>query len=240
MGDVDQTRETPPVSWIWIKSRLAYIVWPIWSGPLAGYKFSVVSGSRFLRGTYEPEKSAAFSAIVGRGDFVVDVGAHHGYFSMLASHLVGPEGLVFAFEPRPSNIHVLRINLRSNRLQNVLVRTQAVGSASGTLRFDTQHGSGTGRLSETGDIEVPVIALDDLSLPRRPSFVKMDIEGGEIGALQGARGLIERYRPKLLVAVHGRQTRDSVESLLSAWNYSFSVINPAASKGDTELMAEPL
>lgn len=227
-----------------LKALLAPLTLPVRAGPLAGKRLSVVSGSRLLLGRYEPEKTEAFARSIEKGAFVIDVGAHYGYFSLIAAQLAGAGGLVWAFEPRPSNLRILRINLSANDLsandgETVVVWERAVSSASGTPRFDTRHGSGTGRLSEGGDIEVSAVALDDLSLPRAPSLIKIDIEGGEVDALAGAARTIEAHRPKLLVAVHGAARRRQVEAMLTEWGYGFSTLNPHAVKGDTELLATP-
>jgi FkbM family methyltransferase len=192
-----------------------------------------------LAGRYEPEKADAFVQNVESGAFIIDVGAHYGYFSLIAAQLVRPKGVVWAFEPRPSNLRVLRVNLRANGATNVTVWEQAVGAGGGSGRFDARHGSGTGRLSQRGGITVSVVAMDDLPLPRPPSLIKVDVEGGEVEVLSGATRTIEEYRPKLLIAVHGEKRQRQVEEMLSDWRYHFSTINPQAVKGDREILAIP-
>jgi FkbM family methyltransferase len=223
-----------------LSGLLAPVTVRVRSGPLAGWRLSVASGSRLVGGRYEPETAQAFAANIHAGDFVLDVGAHYGYLTLLAARLAGPEGLVWAFEPRPSNLRILGINLRANRLATVLVREQAVAAKSGTLHFDTRHGSGTGRLAETGDTMVSVAAIDDLKLPRAPSFLKIDIEGGEIDALKGAEQTIGKHRPTLLIATHGRSIRREVETMLHEWGYELSTLaGDVQSKGWDILAVRP-
>ena len=69
------------------------------SGPLKDYKISSLSGSGFVRGNYEPEKTNAILNIVKPNDIALDVGAHIGYFSMLISKIVGSNGHVYSFDP---------------------------------------------------------------------------------------------------------------------------------------------
>ena len=72
---------------------------PILRGPLAGKKWLLASRINFFLGTYEPEQTQAFQEIVRPGSVVYDVGAHYGYYTLLASVLAGPAGRVLAFEP---------------------------------------------------------------------------------------------------------------------------------------------
>ena len=81
-----------------LKRLLSPITLPIAGGPLAGCPWIVSSGSSFLRGRYEPEKTEAVLDLVREGDVVYDIGAHVGYFTVLFSREVGPGGRVFAFE----------------------------------------------------------------------------------------------------------------------------------------------
>ena len=75
---------------------------PIWQGRLKGKRWIVGSGaSGYWRGSYEYENQLVFVRMVARGSTVFDVGAHVGFYTLLASVVVGPAGRVFAFEPVP-------------------------------------------------------------------------------------------------------------------------------------------
>ena len=65
--------------------------------------------SRQLQSTdvYEPSETALMPQLITPGDTVLDIGANIGYFTILASRLVGPEGHIFAFEPEAKNFYVL-------------------------------------------------------------------------------------------------------------------------------------
>ena len=82
------------------KWLLSPIMLKIRSGPLAGKKWKVSSGIRFIKGTYELKNVEAIQKILREEDIAYDVGAHVGYFSVLMGDLVGDGGKVIAFEPR--------------------------------------------------------------------------------------------------------------------------------------------
>lgn len=124
------------------------------AGALQGRLWVIASGTRFVRGGYEPTQSAAFQRLITPGSVVFDVGAHVGYYSVLSSGLAGPSGKVFAFEPLPANLEYLRRHLKLNDCKNVRVLRHCVGAASSMASFDDSRGSGVGRLSSGGALQV--------------------------------------------------------------------------------------
>ena len=84
---------------------------PILAGPLRGRWWLPATRGKLLRiylGTYEREQTALFRELIRPGHTVLDVGAHVGYYTVLASALAGPRGAVWAFEPNPANAGCLR------------------------------------------------------------------------------------------------------------------------------------
>jgi hypothetical protein len=74
-------------------------------GKLKGKKWIRGAGVHgYWLGTYELKKQEAFEKAVKKGDVVFDIGAHAGFYALLASSLVGESGKVFAFEPLPRNV----------------------------------------------------------------------------------------------------------------------------------------
>lgn len=219
------------------------IMLPIKAGPLKGMKWSISSGFHFIKGHYEEFKTKSFISCIKPGDVIYDIGGHVGYYSILSSVLTGPTGKVFIFEPRPLNITFLKGHLKKNKIKNVSLIEAALSNEKGQRSFDENTGSGTGHLATHGNLEVPTISLDEFveekALPA-PNFLKMDIEGGETKALEGARKTIEKSRPTLLIATHGKKEHAFVLKYLSGYNYHYKVLNPNAIKGDTEIIALPL
>ncbi len=139
-----------------MRAKLNWAVLPIFSGPLKGDRWLLATRSSFFFGTYEPAQTALFCKVVKPGDVVYDVGAHFGYYTLLASKLVGTEGRVLAFEPSPPNLARLYRHIELNRCSNVQVLELAVSDREGIAHFETRIGSGLGHLAPDGPVEVKV------------------------------------------------------------------------------------
>ncbi len=113
-------------------------------------------------GIYEHRKQAVFEQAVTRGSIVFDIGAHVGFYTLLAADLVGPEGQVFAFEPVPRNLCYLRKHLRLNSIDNVTVMDMAVADSSGVGRFEEGWTPTKGRIAPDGSLQVRMTSLDEL------------------------------------------------------------------------------
>jgi FkbM family methyltransferase len=141
---------------------------------------------------------------------VIDLGAHIGYFSLVAASLVGPTGAVWSFEPDPDNRRVLELNVATNSFAD---RIHVVGAAvagnagEGTLYQFSADGSSSSLVARqgqlSGSLQVELTTLDswaaDFGWPR-VDLVKMDIEGGEVPALEGMRELCDR-NPRMALVV---------------------------------------
>ena len=205
---------------------------PILRGPARGLRWVIGTGiyGPWL-GMYESEKVRLLAGLLREGDVAYDIGAHAGYYTLVAARLVGRTGSVVAFEPNPENIRALRRHLVLNRVQNVEVVEAAVSDRTGTARFDDSDRSNSrGRLSYGGSLEVSCVALDALiggnGLPA-PAVIKMDIEGGECLAIDGARELLVSARPMILLATHGPAIRARAKSLLRDIGYDMAPLAPS-------------
>ncbi len=150
---------------------------------------------------------------------VLDIGANQGYYTLLASRQVGPQGKVVAFEPSAREVRHLKLHLWLNRCKKVEVIACALGAAAGTERLHVVLGSESGCNSlrppnvsqPTGLVSVPVKRLDDVLKARgitRVDFVKLDVEGAELSVLQGATELLSRSpRPVILAEVQDIRTQ---------------------------------
>jgi FkbM family methyltransferase len=158
-----------------------------------------------LDGFWEPWVTAVIMRRVRPGMRVLDVGANCGYYAVLMADLVGEAGHVTAFEPHPGMARLLRRNLEANGLDGRVVAVEkALADRPGrvTLSVYRHHGGeGTlrtdGLVSEISDelvsIEVEAITFDEYcGTHETPDFIKMDIEGGEPAAIEGALGVLSR------------------------------------------------
>src|SRR5580693_5946929 len=111
-------------------NRLATERYPILpcGGVLKGFRMRVdwQLHRSFAYGSWEPEVVRSIQSHVKRGMRVLDIGAQSGFYSLLLSRLIGPEGLVFAFEPLPANYRILEENVSLNHISNVVVIREAV------------------------------------------------------------------------------------------------------------------
>lgn len=194
------------------------------TGPLKGTKWIAGSSTHGCwLGTYERDKQELFARLLRPGMTAYDIGANVGFYSLLSSRLVGPDGMVYAFEPVPRNLRYLREHVRLDGAENVRVVECAVGESVGVLSFDESHDPHTGRLAESGRLKVPVKNLDSLDT-RPPDLIKMDIEGAEGAALRGAVETLKSHRPTILLATHGETVKGECLSLLTSLGYSVSPV----------------
>ena len=161
---------------------------------------------RWIRsqGVWEADVMKLLGRTLRPGRIFVDVGAHVGFHSVLAGQLVGPAGKVFAVEPAPWAVELLRANVRRHGL-DVTVLPFAASDAAGTVRLalDEAHRSGA-HLSEAEDaVEVQAAPLDELIPELAVDVLKVDVEGAEPLVLRGARSLLGRS-PHLLAVVEFR------------------------------------
>lgn len=233
-------------------------VLPILAGPLRGTRWIVgASRNAYWLGTYERSKCKVFAAAIAQGDVVYDVGAHVGYYTLLASKLVGARGRVYAFEPLPANLEFLEHHLKLNQITNVTVVPAAVSDATGLGRFNLASSRAMGHLAQSEskyatrplqvdaraadcELQVKTISLDDwTSRTERPlpRVIKMDIEGAELQALHGAAELLRRAFPTLLIATHGKTLHQACQSFLSRLGYGVEILEWVAADERGELVA---
>jgi FkbM family methyltransferase len=164
---------------------------------------------------------------IAPGDIVIDAGANIGTHTIAFAGLVGPTGLVHAFEPQPRNFHMLAGNVALNALDNVICHQQAVGDAAREIALpplpppDMPFNFGALALSRAsaGGARVPLVTLDSLALAAC-RLIKIDTEGMEPQVLDGARELIARCRPLLYVENNAPGASPALSQRLDALGYA--------------------
>ncbi len=166
--------------------------------------FPVRAGSDDLYHVLPSHEKAVFDRIrllLKPGDVFVDAGANIGFYTVVASRLVGPSGRVIAIEMMPDTAAILRTTVRINELDNVTIVENALSDKPGqAVRAAVAEGHyGQASISEDVrkagkyEVEVKTTTLDAvLADTARIKLVKMDLEGAEIQALRGAAAAIER------------------------------------------------
>ena len=157
-----------------------------------------------ISGVFGPRDTQTMKDNVFSGNIVVDLGANIGYFTCLLAKIVGEDGKVFAFEPDPRNLKLLRRNIQENNYKNVIIADKAVSDVNGSCTlYSSQKKFGANRIFEskkkqTHDfipIKSETICLDDYfekqNLLKKIDFIKIDVEGSEFRAFNGMKKILE-------------------------------------------------
>ncbi len=206
-----------------------HTIMPILQGKLKGKKWIVGSGVHgYWLGSYEYEKRIIFERTVREGSIVYDIGANVGFYSLLASELVGKKGKVFAFEPNPRNLYYLKKHLELNKVSNVQILEYAVSDKNEIIMFDETESPSTGHISSKGNLIVNSVTLDSLTSDGKillPDFIKVDIEGAESDFLRGAINILKNSRPVIFLAVHTKELYEECCKILKSLNYKLLPID---------------
>lgn len=182
-------------------------------------------------GSYEPDVTSAIAGLLKPGDVFVDAGANNGFFSLIASHVVGPTGMVHSFEPNPEVFSRLKTNVSLNHLDNIQPHNVALSDHEGIALLDMRFPEdGMASLvswrrkpikrmnSASNVIEVPTQKLDSAIANTPVCLIKLDVEGSELSALQGAKAIISK-NPNLKILMEFRAYYDNTN--LIAFIYQF-------------------
>jgi FkbM family methyltransferase len=207
-------------------------------GVLKGYRMRVdwQIHRSFVYGSWEPEVVRSIQRHVTPGMKVLDIGAQSGFYSLLLSRLIGPEGVVFAFEPLPANYRILEENVSLNNISNIVVIREAASDQSGEISFEFPHGDPSlvaGPILEgdnLGTFQVPSMSLDAFARQtgHHVQFIKMDVEGAETAVLRGAIQTLRTFHPPMIVELHydsSQQGQHPAISLLQELGYQIEWLN---------------
>lgn len=149
--------------------------------------------------SFEPYVASTLKDILKSGDVFVDLGANIGYFSLMASTLVGPIGKIISFEPNVRNVGLFYASIIENNIKNIVVMPVAASDTAQIHKlqsFGSNGFLGAPTPSQSGVQYIQSVVLDEIlfSVPRIDA-IKMDIEGFEPFALRGMLKLIEKHKP---------------------------------------------
>ncbi len=144
-------------------------------------------------GIYNYEQTQLIKKLVKKKHIVLDIGAHIGYFTLIMAKQAKQ---VHAFEPEASNFQILKKNVEVNKQSNVKLHNVAVAETEGkTILHLCEMNGGMHRIYPShwckgGTSNVQTVRIDDII--QEADFIKMDIEGAELGALKGMTQLLKK------------------------------------------------
>lgn len=199
--------------------------------PLTGIRVCVRTSDfwkKLERGQWELDAIRYVSSVLKEGQVVLDVGAWLGPYALLFSKLVQKTGQIYAFEPDPAALDVLRDNIAANHLTNIHIEEACLSNSSGKTRLKTCSktrrfgGSGSSIISPlrkevSREITVEATTVDEYCEGNNtsPHGIKVDVEGAEGMVIEGARRTIERCSPWVLLEFHGHLMPE--EERLKCW-----------------------
>lgn len=159
---------------------------------------------------------------IKHGDWVLDIGANVGHYSLRLSELVGKSGRVLVFEPVPSTVDLLASNISRSTYQNFSIFNVAVSNKTDLVGMVVPEDSPESKNSNyyrahisnnSNALNILSISIDSLNISHSIKLAKIDVEGHEIYVLKGMENLIKRDLPILLVEGDSSEVNNYLASL---------------------------
>ncbi|GAA2476508.1 FkbM family methyltransferase [Actinocorallia cavernae] len=217
----------------------------------------VIQRYQYLFGEWEPNLSAFLRDRLRPRDTFIDVGAHRGAFSLLASHTVGPHGRVVAIEPSPQFHNDLTAAATANHRTNIRVVRSAASDTHGTLTLYLEDPANLGHTTAVQPrhvhtaFDVPTAPLADLVSQTELAttrIIKIDVEGAEAAAIRGLLPALPHLRddaelvvevtPRLL-AKQGESAAGIIDTLHEHGFHAYTLTNDYDSATYPQAMRRP-
>jgi FkbM family methyltransferase len=192
------------------------------------------TGQHYLHGEVEPIVQQVLVEKLRPGMVFYDLGANIGFFTLLASRIVGEKGKVISFEPDPEIAARLRRNVERNGFKNVLVVEAGIWSVGGPVNFvaadDSSPDRGVGKFVSNGEAAqgkpTQCVALDEFVRNEPvPDVIKCDVEGAEVEVFRGARNLLAAHHPMVLCELHSKSNEVSLREQFSGLGYALKIVD---------------
>lgn len=164
-----------------------------------------VSTALFGAGVYEPFTTGIIKGLVAPGTHFVDIGANVGYYTLIAARQAGKRGHIYAFEPDPYNYDLLQRNVEVNHYENVTPARLGLSNKKGRATLYLQkdnlgaHSLSNHHLRTDRSVEIATATVDELFGEGRVDVIKMDVEGAEGLVLEGARQVLKKQKPTIVM-----------------------------------------
>ena len=190
-------------------------------------------------GSWEPWIRTVCQIAMRDGGVMFDVGANAGAISNETA-LACPNAIIKAFEPQVELARLVAVSAVLNGLENIEIFPAAVGDHEGSVSLHKPAHALHASLMASGEagervVEVPLVTLDRLvreALLPAPDFIKVDVEGGELGVLKGASEILAQYQPIVIFEANESSERfgygrtDLFEVFRQAGEYRFYQVAP--------------
>jgi len=191
------------------------------------------------QGSYEPYETKIFLENVKTKDVVFDIGAHVGYYTLLAGKKAS-QGKVVAFEADLANQQLLMQNIKLNKLNNVTLVAKAIADKKGKVTFyQSQSSSGDHSLLDSGKetkavtVEATTLDLQAQEIGQIPNILKIDVEGAELTVLKGAEKLLKNKKLRtIFLELSSLTTIAQTINILTKAGFSLNIIDEKKTKQD--------
>jgi len=162
-------------------------------------------------GTRELDHKLILERELKQGMTILDLGANIGYYAIMESKLIGDAGFIYALEPHPANVQLLKTNIQLNKISDRIEVHQMGGSnKNGVEKLcvsaeSNLHSFVKDKNSSDETVDVPTITIPEFCKGRkRIDFIRMDIEGYEVEVFEGLLPALEDggFRPSILFETH--------------------------------------
>jgi FkbM family methyltransferase len=185
-----------------------------------------------IYGEEDIEERELIKKIIKEGNTVVDVGANIGYHTIIMAKYVGTKGQVYAFEPAPNNVKLLKKTMKLNNFENVQIIDKAVSDKPDKTFFYFSKGISAHSLVDfgykNGGVNVDVVSLDDFfNNEIKVDFIKIDAEGFDFKVMKGMKNILKNTNLKILIEFFPDRLKKAGDSpkefLLNLFENGFSV-----------------
>lgn len=193
----------------------------------------IIERSIYYYGTYEFGTLYVLSKCLRKGDSFMDVGSNIGFISLYASGLVGGNGIVYSFEPFSETFSILKKNIELNRIKNIHIYNEAIGSKRGVAKiYSNLNGNRGGatmmeiKNSKLSGTDVNVQALDQFVSSNRIlkiCLLKVDVEGWELKVLKGGNRLLSTTDAPIICIEYSERHPIQNDKLVGIYNFLLNI-----------------
>lgn len=179
-------------------------------GSIFHYKLNSLVGKALFLKAFETQEVCFLKKILKEGDIFFDIGANGGFYTVIASKIVGTTGHIYSFEPSKEELELLQLNVSTNNIENATLVKKAVSNSKGYAQFALSKDGAMNSLlknSHPGQTiqewqEVELTTVDDFIKElaiSKVDFMKIDVEGAEKLVFEGANKTLSKFENTVIL-----------------------------------------